>query len=361
MEDETEMKREQDNLISIENVSLDQSDDVRNESMVERKDEKYNKNRKNDGKYYFRSLSFSAFLIIFVVLVLVIVIKNNNVDKNEQSDMSKGIVIPIDIKIEEKNDGRGFVVLRAIDYATDGESFPFLKSKKNMQEMKDALKSRIGLAEGAITYAYNENKGIAYRLLSPNFMDSCTFYYEKEEVGEIYHRLFEVIDDELEKGQELDRYEIGDYSISIPETMFLSDDKDFDIKYNFKPKDDSKYARIQVKIEQDDYADIDEMLRNGERFCDEEVEYLYEYLMEELTSTGLNPRNLQGPHYIKIGGETSIHWECDRMKPTPTHVDSYSFYAPRKCVTITTSYRISEEKYWKKDLENAIKGIRKVK
>ncbi len=352
------MIREPDNLISTEDVSLDQSNDVRNESMVENKDEKNNKNRKNNGKYNFRILLF-AFLIIFVVFV--IVIKNNNVDKNEQSDMSKGIVVPIDIKVEEKNDGRGFVVLRAIDYATDGESFPFLKSGKNMQEMKDALKSRIGLATEVITYAYNENKGIAYRLLSPNFMDSCTFYYENEEVGEIYHRLFEVIDDELEKDQELDRYEIGDYSISIPETMFLSDAKDFDIKYNFKPKDDSKYARIQVKIYQDDYVDIVEMLRNGERFNDEEVEYLYEYLMEELTSTGANPRNLQGPHYIKIDNETSIHWEYDRMKPTPTHVDGYSFYAPRKCVTITTSYRISEEKYWKKDLENAIKGIRKVK
>lgn len=350
------MNKEHDNSIVTEDVPLDQSNDVRKKSMVKNEDE--NRNKKKKSKRYARIFLFTAFIVIFTVLI--VLMKNNGVDKSGQHEMSKGVVVPIGVT-EEKVEKNDFVVLRAIDYATDGESFPFLKSGKNMQEMKDALKSRIGLAKEIITYAYNENKGIAYRLLSPNFMDSCTFYYDKEEVREIYHRLFEVIDDELERDQELDRYTIGDYSISIPETMFLSDDKDFDIKYNFKPKDDSKYARIQVKIEQDDYADIDEMLRNGERFCDEEVEYLYEYLMEELTSTGMNPKNLQGPHYIKIDGETSIHWECDRMKPTPTHVDSYSFYAPRKCVTITTSYRISEVEYWKKDLENAINGIRKVK
>lgn len=350
------MNKEHDNSIVTEDVPLDQSNDVRNKSMVENEDE--NRNKKKKSKRYVRIFLFTAFIVMFTVLV--VLSKNNGVDKSELQEMSKGVVVPIGVA-EEKVEKNDFVVLRAIDYATDGESFPFLKSGKNMQEMKDALKGRIGIANEIITYAYNENKGIAYRLLSPNFMDSCTFYYDKEEVGEIYHRLFEVIDDELERDQELDRYSIGDYSISIPETMFLSDDKDFDIKYNFKPKDDSKYARIQVKIYQDDYVDIDEMLRNGERFYDEEVEYLKEYLMEELASTGANPKNLQGPHYIKIGGETSIHWEYDRMKPTPTHVESYSIYEPRRCMTITTSYRISEKEYWKKDLENAIKGIRKVK
>ncbi len=352
------MNQGNDKLIVTEDVDFELND-----GMEESKSTELPFSGEKDRKEHRQTTLIIRLFLLFGVVVLVIVFllsKNDGVENNEQKEMSKGVVVPIGVT-EENDEKNDFVVLRAIDYATDGESFPFLKSGKNMQEMKDALKSRIGLAKEIITYAYNENKGIAYRLLSPNFMDSCTFYYDKEEVGEIYHRLFEVIDDELEKDQELDRYEIGDYSISIPETMFLSDDKDFDIMYNFKPKDDSKYARIQVKMCYDDYVEINEMLQNGERFSDEEVEYLKEYMMEELTSTGMNPRNLQGPHYIKIDKETSFHWEYDRMKPTPIHVDGYSFYAPRKCVTITTSYRISEEEYWKKDLENAIKGIRKVK
>lgn len=356
-----EIKRDYEEMIVVEDVSLEQSSNEMKESMESKKGN-MNKNNKNNGLYYIGFILFS--ILLFVIAILIIVIKHNDVDKIEIEDNSKDIVVPIDLKLEEKDNGRGFVVLRAIDFATDGESFPFLKSEKNKKQMQEALKGRIGLIEGSkelVAYAFDENKGIEYRLLSPNLKDSCSFYYEKEEVDEIYHKLFEEIDDELEESRELDRYDIGDYSISIPETMYLSNDKSFEVEYNFKPKDNSKYARIQVKIDHDDYIEVNEMLRNGERFLEEEVEYLNEYLMEELTSTGMNPRNLQGPHYIKIDGETSIHWEYDRWKPTPTHVDSYSFYASRKCVTITTSYRISEEEYWKKDLENAIKGIRKVK
>ncbi len=298
-----EMNRENDKLVATEDVSLDQ----RNTSDVELGKTENNSEKIENGKFIKGILLFCVLLIVAAITVRLVLVEKINEDKNElqlEENCLDGVAVPFDIQTETLQNGRSYVVLKAVDYASDGDSFKYLRTGSNMQNMRNALKNKLGLVENSeklVALAFDENKGIAYRLFAPDFVDSITFYYEQEEVELIYRKVLEedgcIYSNLLQENNGYGRFNVGNYSIPIPETMYLSNDTSFGIQYNFKQKDPSKYARIQVKTDYDDYVEIVEMLRKGERFQYEEEVFIREYLMEELATTGMNPKNFKGPHY----------------------------------------------------------------
>ena len=156
-------------------------------------------------------------------------------------------------------------------------------------------------------------------------------------------------------------FSIGDYKIPIPETMYLSNDQSFGIKYNFMQKDPSKYARIQVKFDYGDYSYPASYFNNGRRLpLMEEAEASVE-IFKGMKEMGFEVMNISGPDYININEEIVMKVGFDRKDPFPTHVDIYSFYLPSKCTTITTSYRISDSKEWKSAIEASIRMIKRDK
>lgn len=156
-------------------------------------------------------------------------------------------------------------------------------------------------------------------------------------------------------------FSIGDYNIPIPETMYLSNDTNFGIKYNFMQKDPAKYARIQVKFDYDDYSYPASYFNNGKRLPLMEETSASIEIWQGMKEMGFEVLNLKGPDYINIDGEIVMKVGFDRKDPFPTHVDIYSFYLPNKCTTITTSYRIAEAKEWKSAIEASIIMTRKKK
>lgn len=288
---------------------------------------------------------------------------NNNLTKEEM----KGSFVPISAKLESSNDGEIYIVLGAIDCFNEDASFlTWSKSDATYNDMKAAHKKdwsgRIEGSEGMMYTAFEGNCGFALRLYNYEFTDSCTFYYRKDEVAEMYREA----KDYGEKGGESvayaseGRFDIGDYTIEIPESMCLSGDQSFDIVYNFWTKDDSKYARIQVKIENmKNASEIAELFNEGWDYTKEEAEEFRRDIMKQCNEAGMNVSKMEGPDFVMIDGDRIFHSAMIRDSPTPTRVDEYQLYSTKKKYIITTSYRVKDRNEWEGVLSRSVRSIRK--
>lgn len=178
--------------------------------------------------------------------------------------------------------------------------------------------------------------------------------------------------------ESFDWYTIDDYTIPIPKTMYLNCDTSYGFKYQFFQKDPSKNSSIIVNCHDGDYSEMATFLKDLNHHYikeDDEIAHLREIVqfrvsfMDEAKqmsvyshAQGRDMSNCKGPDFIDIGGQIVIHAEYDQVFKDPvTHVDTYSFYSPTKYMVVMTGCPVTEAKEWKPIMENAIKGIRKVK
>lgn len=178
--------------------------------------------------------------------------------------------------------------------------------------------------------------------------------------------------------EEFTWYVVDNYSIPVPNTMYLSGDTSFNLKYKFFQNDLSKNSSIIVNCHDGDYSEMATFLNILNHHYikeDDEIAHLREIaqfrvsFMDEAKqmsiyshSQGRDMSNYKGPDFVDIGGQIVIHAEYDQIFKNPvTHVDTYSFYSPSKYVVVMTGYPVTEEKESKAELENVVRGIRRIK
>ena len=288
-------------------------------------------------------------------------------NKNLTKEEMKGSFVPISAKLESSNDGDIYIVLGTIDcFDGDASFLTWSKSEATYNDMKAAHKKdwsgRIEGSEGMMYTAFEGNCGFALRLYNYERTDSCTFYYGKDEVAEMYREAKGYVGNggESMANASEGRFDIGDYTIEIPESMYLSGDQSFDIVYNFWTKDESKYARIQVKIEDVENASkIAELFNEGWVYTKEEAEEFRRDIMKQCNEEGMNVSNMEGPDFVMIDGDRIFHSAMVRNTPVPTRVDDYQLYSKNKKYIITTSYRVKDRNEWEGVLRRSVRSIRK--
>lgn len=216
------------------------------------------------------------------------------------------------------------------------------------------------VVQEAICFQFGEDVELMARLNGLSLQEKIDFLESNYQTGNAkYNSQLGDFDSRTYNLEDFDWYVIEDYSIPIPNTMYLSNDTSFGIKYNFMQKDPSKYARIQVKFDYDDYSFFASYFNNGRKLPLMEETSVSIEIWQGMKEMGFEVLNLKGPDYINIDGEIVMKVGFDRKDPFPTHVDIYSFYLSNKCTTITTSYRVADAKEWKSIIEASIKGIKR--
>lgn len=373
----SELNRDNDQLVSTEEVSLEQSN-VGNVSAAEHDKGSNNSIENRKGNSQRRILLICVLLAVLSVPILIVLTKTDKDSYEEEiveEDVQASVMADIpkeypriyrysdadkiyvadslilnvtDITgVYEFDDANAIVCM--IGYEIDGKEHRLFTLKLEADSLEKHYNQ-------LLKYADDEDEPAIDSLYAFLGRNSHIDYVENGHYkGFVF--VYDGCPDELER----EWFSIGDYKIPIPETMYLSNDTSFGIKYNFMQKDPSEYARIQVKFDYDDYSYLASYFNNGRRLPWMEETSASIEIWQGMKEMGFEVLNIKGPDYIQIDGEIVMKVGFDRKEPFPTHVDVYSFYLPSKCTTITTSYRISEASEWKSAIEASIIMTKRIK
>ena len=156
-------------------------------------------------------------------------------------------------------------------------------------------------------------------------------------------------------------FSIGDYKIPIPETMYLSNNTNYGINYDFVSKDNSKYAEIQVKYVYDDFSYFSDILDKGGKIPKEvESDFVSLAVVGPMNQNHMDVKKVYDADYLNIDGKNVLHVGVDHSFPELRHVDYYYFFLQNKWLGITVSYRISEASEWKSSIEASIIMMKRI-
>ena len=394
----SELNRDNDQLVSTEEVSLEQSN-VGNVSAAEHDKGSNNSIENRKGNSQRRILLICVLLAVLSIPILIVLTKT---DKNNVAEEAK----PIDSSMFKN---KGLDRLRGWGDLSPGEREEYLKqnpsfAEKSWKQMEIIYANRqyidrFGEAEfdkyeketrdrqykesivrqaaydqfGEDTDLIKWLNGLTLQekieFLETNYQASYNFENEWQEI---------VFDSRTYDIDSYDWYTIENYTIPIPKTMYLKEDTCYNFKYLFVQKDPSKYSSISVNCHYGDYSWMANFLSGQKRHYineDKEMAHLREAaefrasfkdearIMEAYSQTkGMIMSNSKGPDFIDIGGQIVLHAEYDQTAVSPVnHVDTYSFYSPTTFMMVITNYPVTEANEWKDVLKNLVSCIRCVK
>jgi len=118
------------------------------------------------------------------------------------------------------------------------------------------------------------------------------------------------------------------------------------------------YGRIIVEFDFDDYSDFANQITLFDQADLDEITYMdSQELKEESTRYGINLKETSKTTLKKIGNKEALHYYYLRESvkdKSDVKIDVYRVFTNNYITKITYSYRVSEAKIWRDDLEKSV-------